>query len=126
MDYCFHHLHLKCHDLDQMQDFFTQVLGATLVQRRMLGPVEGAILDLSGTSIFLTLPREDEELISLPANQSYAYDHLGLIVDDIEAAYQELSAKGYSFSVPPMGEAGKIAFFQGPEGLNIELFQPPK
>jgi catechol 2,3-dioxygenase-like lactoylglutathione lyase family enzyme len=124
-NYQFHHMHLICSDLDEVQDFFTQVLGAEFVDRKMFGDVEGAIVDLSGTQIYLRRPREGEAVGARPDATYYGYDHFGLVVDDLDAAYQQLQDSGYTFTVPPRGTAGRIAFFTGPDGIQVELFQPP-
>ena len=43
---------------------------------------------------------------------------LGLAVDDLQASYEELSAKGVEFPMPPTKQpwGGTIAMFQDPEG----------
>jgi catechol 2,3-dioxygenase-like lactoylglutathione lyase family enzyme len=124
-NYQFHHTHYICSDLDEMQNFFTEVLGAKLVERKMFGNVEGSVLDFNGTSVYLRRAREGEELGSDPPSKVFGYDHFGLLVDDIDAAYEELTGKGYTFDMKPMGKVAKMAFFRGPDNVSIELFQPP-
>lgn len=124
MDYAFHHLHLICSNLDQMIDFFTQVLGGALEVRKMFGPTEGAIIDLTGTKIYIRPLREGEQLDKVGGTKRYGCDHFGLVVDDIQAAYEELEGKGFTFTLKPTAQAGGIAFFKGPDDINIELFQP--
>jgi catechol 2,3-dioxygenase-like lactoylglutathione lyase family enzyme len=59
------------------------------------------------------------------SQSSYGYDHIGLQVEDIETAFTELQAQGFSFLVPPTEIPDlKMAFFKGPEDLTIELVQP--
>ncbi|RPJ10536.1 MAG: hypothetical protein EHM37_12815 [Deltaproteobacteria bacterium] len=49
---------------------------------------------------------------------------MGLEVEDIEAAFTDLSARGYSFFMPPTDIPDlRIAFFRGPEDIVIELVQ---
>ena len=58
------------------------------------------------------------------SQSSYGYDHIGLQVEDIETAYTELQAQGFSFLVPPTDIPNlKMAFFKGPEDITIELVQ---
>jgi len=123
--YRFHHLHLICSNLDQMENFFTEVLGAELVERKKFGDVEGAIVDLTGTRVYLRMPREGEEIGGDLSGKHYGYDHLGLVVDDLDAAYEELRGKGFVFTLPPTGKTGRVAFFKGPDNISVELFQPP-
>ncbi len=56
----------------------------------------------------------------------HAIHHLAFLVDDVEAAYQELSAKGVEFICPPQdtGLAKAITMY-GPDGVVVELFQLP-
>ncbi len=124
MTYQFHHIHLICRNLDQMIDFFSKTLGVTLVERRKFGTADGATLDLDGTTINLRVAREDEQMLEETSKKPYGYNHIGLEVKDIKAAYRELTNKGFVFSVPPtdIGDLS-IAFFQGPEDITIELVQ---
>jgi catechol 2,3-dioxygenase-like lactoylglutathione lyase family enzyme len=124
MTYHLHHIHLICRDLEAMIRFFADSIGANLVERRKFGTADGATLNLNGIDINLRVAREDEEIESNFARSTYGYDHIGLEVKDIQAAYQDLTKGGYEFFVPPREAAGlTIAFFKGPENITIELVQ---
>ena len=124
MTYRFHHVHLICRDLDGMINFFTEVLGATLVARKKFGTADGASLDLQGTTVNLRVARDDEQLAGDASRTTYGWDHLGLQVEDVDAAYQDLKSRGYSFFMGPKNIPDlKIAFFKGPEDITIELVQ---
>lgn len=57
--------------------------------------------------------------------------HLALLVDDLVAMYNELVSKGVRFrSAPVMIDAGanrggRSAYVLDPDGITVELFQPP-
>jgi len=125
MTYRLHHIHLLCSDLEKTLAFFTEVLGAVLVERKQFGGADGASLDLNGAPINLRIAREDDNIASGPVKTQYGFHHIGLTVADIDKTYRELSEKGYVFSAPPK-DAGKarIAFFSGPDNIVIELLQP--
>ena len=124
MAYRFHHLHIICKDLEKMITFFTETLEAKLVMRKKFGTADGASLDLQGTTVNLRVSREDEAIVGDASQSSYGYDHIGLQVEDIESAYTELQAQGFSFLVPPTDIPNlKMAFFKGPEDITIELVQ---
>jgi catechol 2,3-dioxygenase-like lactoylglutathione lyase family enzyme len=54
----------------------------------------------------------------------YGYDHLGLQVEDIDAAYEDLRKRGFNFFMEPKDIPDlRIAFFRGPEEITIELIQ---
>ncbi|UCE55000.1 MAG: VOC family protein [Desulfobacterales bacterium] len=124
MQYRFHHLHLVCKDLEPMISFFTEVLNAKLVGRQKFGTADGASLDLQGTTVNLRVAREDEEMVGDSSRSKYGYDHIGLEVDDVDAAYKDLTQRGFSFFIPPKDIPNlRIAFFRGPEDIVIELVQ---
>jgi catechol 2,3-dioxygenase-like lactoylglutathione lyase family enzyme len=125
MAYRFHHIHLICKDLEPMINFFCEVLGAKLVARQKFGTADGASLDLRGTTINLRVKREDEEMIGDASQASFGYDHIGLEVENLEAAYKDLTDRGYTFFIPPKDTTNlRIAFFKGPENITVELVQP--
>jgi catechol 2,3-dioxygenase-like lactoylglutathione lyase family enzyme len=125
MTYSFNHVHLICRDLEKMIGFFEEAIGAKLVERRKFGTAEGAALDLQGIGLKLRIAREGEETRDNLTQSTYGYDHIGLQVEDVQAAYDDLTERGYSFIMPPTKAAGAIiAFFKGPENITIELMQP--
>ncbi|NWF93784.1 MAG: VOC family protein [Syntrophaceae bacterium] len=122
--YRYHHLHLICSDLERMERFFVEVLGARLVERRKFGTADGAVLDLHGTQINLRTLRTDEMVTGDGSQKHYGYDHLGLEVEDVESAYRALQGEGYQFITPPTDTGtSKMAFFRGPDHIVIELLQ---
>ena len=124
MSFRFHHVHIICKDLEKMIEFFTEGLGAGLVRRKKFGTADGASLDLQGTTINLRVARADEKLEGDASRTVYGYNHIGLEVEEIEVAYTDLSAQGYSFFMPPTNIPElRIAFFRGPEDIVIELVQ---
>jgi catechol 2,3-dioxygenase-like lactoylglutathione lyase family enzyme len=107
-----------------MIQFFAEVLQASLVARQKFGTADGASLDLEGLTINLRKPREDENMVGDASLSRYGYDHIGLEVDDVDAAYRDISGKGFSFFAPPRDIPNlRIAFFKGPEDITIELIQ---
>ncbi len=124
MTYRFHHVHLICKDLEGMINFFTEALGATLVARKKFGTADGASLDLQGTTVNLRVDREDEVMTGDASQTRFGYDHLGLQVEDIDAAYEDLKTRGFKFFMAPKNIPDlRIAFFRGPEEITIELIQ---
>jgi catechol 2,3-dioxygenase-like lactoylglutathione lyase family enzyme len=107
-----------------MENFFTDMLGARLIERRKFGTADGAMLDLNGTTIFLRAERENDKIVGDSSQRRYGYDHLGLEVDDLDETYRVLTGKGVTFTLSPTeSEAGRMAFIEGPDGIAIELFQ---
>jgi catechol 2,3-dioxygenase-like lactoylglutathione lyase family enzyme len=58
--------------------------------------------------------------------------HLSFIVTDIDAEYRRLADQGVRFVTPPvdisegMNAGGRACYFQDPDGITLELFQPSK
>ena len=124
MLYRFHHAHLICKDLEPMISFFTDVLKARLVRRLKFGTAEGASIDVQGTTVNLRVSREDETMVGDASQTRYGFDHIGLEVDDVDAAYKDLTDRGFNFFMPPTDIPNlRIAFFRGPEDITIELVQ---
>ena len=96
----------------------------TIVTNNFLaGGADGASLDLSGITINLRVTQENEQM--LESGKTFGYHHIGINVDDIDAKFEDLKAKGYAFAVPPkdIDDTLRIAFFDGPENVTIELLQ---
>ena len=124
MTYRLHHVHLICKDLEGMINFFVEALGAALIARKKFGTADGASLDLQGTTVNLRVAREDEEMVGDASQDSFGYDHLGLQVEDVDAAYRDLKQRGFTFFMEPKDIPDlRIAFFRGPEDITIELVQ---
>jgi catechol 2,3-dioxygenase-like lactoylglutathione lyase family enzyme len=57
--------------------------------------------------------------------------HVALHVDDLKALYETMKAKGVTFRSPPvyidqgMNAGGWAAYCLDPDGITVELFQPP-
>ncbi len=125
MGYRLHHVHLICRNLKKMIAFFEDAIGAKFVEHRKFGTADGAMLDLQGITINLRVARENEEIGENISRSNYGFDHIGLQVEDLQAAHENLTQRGYSFFVPPTETADYItAFFKGPENISIELLQP--
>jgi catechol 2,3-dioxygenase-like lactoylglutathione lyase family enzyme len=52
-------------------------------------------------------------------------EHIGLTVDDVDAAVEELRAKGAEIAIGPLTRnlGLRLAFIRGPEGIMIELVE---
>jgi catechol 2,3-dioxygenase-like lactoylglutathione lyase family enzyme len=128
MKYRLHHFHLICSDLDRMIRFFTTTLGGTFVSFRKFGTADGAVIDLAGAPIFLRAARDGEEITGGKTPLTYGYHHIGLKVEDLDACYSELKGQNFTFTTAPTvtPHGGKMAFFQGPDDIVIELVQDAK
>jgi glyoxylase I family protein len=110
-----HHIALRTPDFSRAKEFYTETLGL-----QVIGQIPGrdvVFIDIGGTTI---------ELMAAPdqaPGATGAFAHLAFQVEDVDAVYQELAAKGVPFFIEPR-DAGnlRIAFFRDPDGNPLELF----
>ena len=111
--YSFNHRHLVVDDVPKTAAFYEGTLGAKRVQEMEFRGIPIVRLELDGLP--LTISRQIHAGVG---------DHIGLAVDDFEAAVTELRNKGVEFIVEPtdMGFA-KFAFIKDAAGTTLEVIQ---
>jgi catechol 2,3-dioxygenase-like lactoylglutathione lyase family enzyme len=134
-------------DLDRSLEFFRDRLGLTVVYTREVGDayfgqivglpgcrVRAALLRVPGSAhhveLFEYLTPPGRPCAPRPCDPGSA--HLALLVDDLPELHRRLCAEGVDFvSGPVRVEAGPNAggygaYLRDPNGVLIELFQPPR
>lgn len=120
-----HHICLKTAGREQWEnviDFYTQVLGCSLVRSWGGGSSSGAMLDL-GNCLLEIFADADEPL------SSGVYRHIAFRTDDVDGAVELIRGAGCEITMGPAGKvlgAGypvRVAFCRGPAGESIEFFQ---
>jgi len=119
------HTRMRVNDLERTVQFYTQILGLEIADRRK--SPRGSEL------VFLRTPNSEEllEITYYPGSGPVVVQpdlmHLAFEVDDLAAVGQELAAKGVKFSDGPTvtGTGSIFAFIDAPEGYEIELIQRP-
>jgi catechol 2,3-dioxygenase-like lactoylglutathione lyase family enzyme len=141
------HTSFTVSNLERTLDFYVDLLGFEVVHLRPQitsryfrdvvgfpdGVIKGAFLRIPGTEHRLEL-FEYLQPRGVPADvrtNNPGSAHICLFVEDLPSAYQELLSKGVRFRSPPVdmdegSNAGGIAVYMlDPDGITIELFQPP-
>lgn len=114
-----HHIALKTRHFEESKKFYTDTLGFKIVGT--LGEGRILFIDIGGTTIELIGTSDPA-----PAEQpSVGFTHLAFQVDDVDATYADLKAKGVNFHAEPRGEGLRTAFFRDPDGNVLELFHSP-
>lgn len=117
------HVGIMVSDMDRSIRFYTEVLGLTLRERVHLNErTELAFLRLGESEVELIAPKE-----GVPVEGRV--HHLAFTVDDINAALARIKAAGAEWIDAEPREVldgCKIAFFKGPDGELLELFQRPR
>ena len=114
--YSFNHRHLVVDDVPKTAAFYEGTLGAKRVQEMEFRGIPIVRLELDGLP--LTISQQIHAGVG---------DHIGLAVDDFEAAVTELRNKGVEFIVEPtdMGFA-KSTFIKDAAGTTLEVIQVMK
>ena len=109
-----HHVSINVDDLEPAVRFYVDELGLSLRKDRPVLGVDGAWLDAGGQQVHLIVGKP-------PAAEG---QHFALLVDDLDAAVEELRGHGHRVSNPsPVGTA-RQSFLNDPSGNSIELHQP--
>ncbi len=117
----FDHIHLRARDPEAMARFFTALFGAVATPEGRSGRF---ILDLDGQTLLIGPPNADHPPAPGPAFPYCGLEHIGLTVEDMDAAIAHLRAVGADIAVGPL-QAGplRLAFIRGPEGVMVELLE---
>ncbi len=119
------HTRMRVDDLERTLEFYTRVLGLTVVDRKE--SPRGSKL------AFLQVPGS-EELIEItyypqsgPVQVQPDLMHLAFQIADMQAFSAHLEAVGVPFSEAPQrtSSGSIIAFIDAPEGYEIEIIQRP-
>lgn len=142
----FYHTGLTVRDLERSIAFYGGLLGLEVARRQesatpyiaRLTGVPGAHLKVAylrpcgGAGPFLELLEyvspAGTPVDTTPCNPGNA--HVCFVVDDLDAAYAALAARGVAFASPPVSitagfHAGsKSVYLKDPDDITVELFQP--
>jgi catechol 2,3-dioxygenase-like lactoylglutathione lyase family enzyme len=141
------HTSFTVSDLDRSLEFYAGLLGCELVgQREIRNQYFRDIVGFADSVVraaWLRIPGSDHqlELFEYVKPRGVAADtrtnnpgsaHIAFFVEDLQAAYDELRAKCVRFRSPPVyidagaGQGGYALYMLDPDGITIELYQPPK
>ena len=111
-------------DVERSRRFYTEVLGGELLLEG-----EPSIVALANGWITINVggsPTEDKPTVTLepPSDPDHASSFLNIRVADIEASFQEWSARGARFLTPPINRGQEIrCYMRDPDGHLIEVGQ---
>ncbi|WP_126243916.1 SMU1112c/YaeR family gloxylase I-like metalloprotein [Chitinophaga rhizosphaerae] len=120
-----HHIAIICSDYNRSKQFYTEVLGFSIIAEHYRAERESWKLDLSLNGIYTI------ELFSFPeppprvsSPEARGLRHLAFSVHDIDAAVKSLAAHGVTCEpvrIDPF-TGKKFTFFTDPDGLPLELY----
>jgi catechol 2,3-dioxygenase-like lactoylglutathione lyase family enzyme len=140
-----HHVGLTVKDMDKSLEWYGRMFG---VEPVFVTQAEGdglaTAVGVPGAKLtfaFLRFGETEVELLSYDNDRDENFGrrncdvgspHLCLLVDDIEASYQDLKAKGVEFFAEPLHIEGgpldgcSFVYFRDPDGITLELFEEAK
>jgi lactoylglutathione lyase len=129
-DYRYDHVHLRSSDPDAMGRFFETMFDAE-VKRDVYPPgtlYPGQMrvsMKLGGAKVLVAPAHPHDPTGAAPQFPYYGVEHIGLTVDDVDAAVEDLRAKGADIAIGPLTRSPglRLAFVRGPEGVMVELVQ---
>ncbi|MHB1413970.1 MAG: VOC family protein [Chloroflexota bacterium] len=124
IDYRFDHVHYYCSDLVASERWFVECMGAEVTGRLDLGGATTVYLRLGDANLVMR-QRRDGEKMDTPNSPHLGTDHVGFVVDDLDAVAAELKARGVQFTRDPQQflPGVRIAFLLGPDNVSIELME---
>jgi len=135
------HVAVGVRNLAAAVEFYTGVFGLSVIHRahhegeapRKISGVLDATIDVcvvgrEGLRIELLEYRtRQDDGVHYVAQNGIGMTHLCFEVSDIDREYERIRAMGYRFYSPPLyGRPGgpKVCYFEGPDNVVIELFEP--
>ncbi len=121
------HVAIQTSDINKAIHFYTEILGAVVIEKRKFKKRNMAWLELGNIKLELFSNRDGEELNKW--NDYYSGPvHMAFRVEDLAAFLEGVIAKGAQFHpshpepfYPPVPNAPKIAYLLGPDGEEIEI-----
>lgn len=130
MAFQFHHIHLRSPDPEATGEFYRTMFGAEVsVSRYPQGsPYAGmpkVAIMLGGQRLLLHPTHPRQPTTAAPQAPNFGLEHIGLTVEDLDAATAELERKGAEFWRKPEKTAtgNRNAFVRGPQGVLIEVIE---
>ncbi|MGH7095597.1 MAG: VOC family protein [Stellaceae bacterium] len=122
-EFRYDHVHLRSPDPDATADWYRKMFGAEIVKSVMSNGIERTDLKLGGVNHFIAKVPDEAPLAGKEDGSFVGLDHIGLRVNNIDAVYAELKAKGAEFTVEPktIRPGVRIAFVRGPQNVLIEI-----
>ena len=121
-----HHIAIICSDYQRSKQFYTEILGLTIIAEVYRAERDSWKLDLALNGRYVI------ELFSFPSPpqrvsrpEAAGLRHLAFSVIDMEEAVRLLSAKGVTLEPVRTDEftSKKFTFFSDPDGLPLELYE---
>ncbi len=120
MEYTFHHIHLRCEDVEVAVAYYQKMFDGTITERTEVRGLPIVRMKVGEENIFLSPKFGDMNVEPNSDNPRWGVYQLAFMVEDLDAAVKDLQAKGAELeNTRPNGLP--LAFFKGPDNVQIEL-----
>jgi lactoylglutathione lyase len=127
--FSFHHIHLRSPDPEATAGYYEKMFGAEITRSTYPATSQYAgkpklAMNLGGQRILIAPPHPSRPN-GAPQPPYFGIEHIGLTVDDIDAAVSALEARGAEFAQKPAATAtgNRNAFVRAPQGVLVEIIQ---
>ncbi len=122
MAYTFHHIHLRCEDLDGAIDYYQKMFDGEIIDTVEVRGLKIVKMEVGGQNIFLSPKFGEMDVEATSGKPRWGVYQLAFTVEDLDAAVAELQKKGAELEdLKPEGLM--MAFFKGPDNVQIELIE---
>ncbi len=125
----FDHIHITSRDPRRSARWWAEMFGAEVLPEVEIRGIFFAPVALDGVKISLSGPRpnaagEPEQPGEPAPVPHYGLEHLGVGVDDLDAAVARFQAQGLEIYERAESALFKVAFVAAPDGVCLELMEP--
>ena len=114
-----HKIAVVTDDVEGAVAFYTQVLGLEVIERFPKEDDEDFVFMQAGDVKLELMPKKTMEAPE-------GFHHISFEVESVDAAFEELKSKGVKILRAPFDariEGLRLAFFEGPNGVRLQLFE---
>jgi len=124
----FHHVHIISEDPEAAAEWYAGVFGAEITASVERRGARNVSLRLGEAALNIRGIRETDIIGQVDKDKPLGIHHFGFIVEDLEEMIRRIEEHGGKLAEPLLtGSTGNtVAFVAGPDGVIIELVQPPK
>ncbi|MDE0634715.1 MAG: VOC family protein [Candidatus Poribacteria bacterium] len=117
----FHHVHLRCEDLDGAISYYENIFDGKVIETADVGGVKVVRMEIGGQRVSFSPKLEDMEVEDTSGNPRWGLYQLAFTVENLDATVEELQANGAEIDYlrPEINRA----FFKGPDNVQIELLE---
>lgn len=114
-----HHVHIFASDIDASLKFYAKWFGAKVIWDGVFANARNIFVQIGGGHLhFYDQPPR--------GHGKNAYHHIGIQIDDLDSLYNRMKEEGFPLRQEVKHSTdGSYLMVEAPDGVLLELFQPP-